>query len=493
MNFNTILEAFWTSVTLANIGMLFLGTFLGIVVGALPGLGPTIGVALLIPISYGMETSTALILMAGIYTGAVYGGSITAILLGIPGTPNSAATVLDGFEMAKQGKSMDALGASTVASGFGGLTAALCMMFFTPLVSRIVLYFGVAEQFMLAIFGLSVIAIASKENFLKGLLGGFFGLAIATIGYDPITGLDRFTFGTTLLADGIDFMVVVMGLFGIAQTFSLAEEARSISATPKLSGSVRNGAVSVLRHWKVTIRATGIGLFFGAVPGVGGGAANMIAYTSAAAASEDRESFGCGNIRGVIAPEAANNATVGSALIPTLAFGIPGSAVCAIVMGLLTMHGIDVGPKLFTKLPPELYVFFWGMLLTNFALVIIALPLMRYFAKVTLVPYQILVPNIIILCGLGTYSLRGSFFDVFMTIAFGILGYFLKKANFPTVTIVLGLVLGSLAEANLSRSLLIYKGWRFLYTRPIVLALVIITCLIIVLPYIDFKKWKKEK
>lgn len=484
MDFAGILTAFFASVTPMSLGVVLLGTFLGIVVGALPGLGPTISIALLIPISYGMNTTNALLLMAGIYTGGVYGGSITAILLGIPGTTNSTATILDGFPMAQQGRSMDALGASTMASAVGGFIAALCLMFFTPLVSRIVLYFGTAEQFMLAIFGLSVIAVASRDTLLKGILGGCFGLALAMVGYDPITGLDRFTFGSIQLADGISFMVVIMGLFGISQTISLAEESRSVSKTQKLSGSTLNGARITLKNWKILLKASAMGAFFGAVPGVGGGAANMIAYTSIANGEPDKDTFGTGNIKGVIAPEAANNATVGTALIPTLAFGIPGSTVCAVVMGLLTMQGIDVGPKLFAAPPTSLYVFFWGMLFTNFALVIIALPLLRYFAKVTILPYQILVPNIIVLSVLGTYSLRYSFWDVFIAGVFGIVGYFLRRANFPMVTIVLGLVLGSLAESNLSRSLMINKGWSFLYKKPICLVLLIITCLIIILPYV---------
>lgn len=488
MNTEMLFAGFWTSLSAYNLFLVFFGTTLGVIIGALPGLGPTLGVALLIPLSYGMDAVTALMLMGGIYVGAVYGGSITSVLLGIPGTPNSTATVLDGFTLAQQGKSLKALGASTVGSCFGGVVGALCLMFFTPLFSRVVLHFGVAEQFMLAMFGISVIAIAAKEVFLKGLLAGLFGLALATVGFDPITGFERFTFGSLWLADGIPFMTVVIGVFGVAQTISMAEGARSISEVQDLKGSVWEGARDVFIHFGVTMKSTAIGLFFGVVPGVGGGAANMIAYTAISSSDKERDTFGKGNIKGVLAAECSNNATVGTALIPTLAFGIPGSAVAAVVLGLLTMHGIETGPKLFVKMPLQLYTFFWGLLFTNIALAIICLPLLKYFAKVTIIPYQILVPNIMILCVLGSYSMRRSFVDVALTLTFGIFGYFLKKANIPLVCLILGLVMGKMAEANLSRALLIHKGYSFLITRPICLTILILILLVVAVPYIDFKK-----
>jgi putative tricarboxylic transport membrane protein len=488
MTGNMILDGLIASCSILNLLLVFTGTLLGVIIGALPGLGPSLGIALLIPLSYGMDRVTALMLMGGIYVGSIYGGSITAILLGIPGTPNSTATVLDGFPMARQGKSLEALAASTVGSSFGGVAGALCLMFLTPVVSQFVLSFGVAEQFMLAIFGLSVIAIASKETFLKGLLGGFFGLALATIGYDPITGLERFTFGSMWLSDGVPFMVVVIGVFGIAQTIALAESAIAISQTEKLSGSIWEGVRDVFKHFGITVKATLMGLFFGAVPGVGGGPTNMIAYTTITSNEKDSDTFGKGNVKGVLVAEVSNNATVGTALIPTLAFGIPGSTAAAVVLGLMTMHGIETGPNLFVKMPLDLYTFFWGLIFTNIALSIICLPLLKYFAKVTLVPYQFIVPNIVIMCVLGVYGLRRSFFDVFLAILFGVFGYFLRKAKFPMVGIILGSVLGKAAEANLSRSLLVHKSWSFVYTRPITFAILILTLIIIALPYIDLKK-----
>ena len=485
-----LMRGFTLSIMPVNLMLMIGGTLLGIIIGALPGLGPTTGIALLIPITFGMEPSSALLLAAGIYMGAIYGGSITSVLLGIPGTPTNAATCFDGYPMARQGRAMEAMGASLIASAVGGLLSTLCLMFLTPMVSRSVLLFGASEQFMLAIFGLSVIALSSKETFLKGLLGGFLGLAISTVGFDAITGYNRFNFGIVYLDDGIPFMAIVVGLFGLSQAITLAEEATTISTDTELTGSIAQGGIAVFKHWWLTLKSSLIGMFLGIVPGVGGSASSMLAYSFAERNAKDSDTFGKGNIKGVIAPEASNNATVGTALIPTLAFGIPGSPTAAVMMGLLMIHNITPGPRLFQEVPDTLYTFFWGLLYACFVMVFIAWPLLRFFAKVTVVPYQILVPAIVMLCVLGSFSIRGYLFDVFITIAFGFLGYFLRKAKYPMVCIVLGLVLGGMTESNFSRSLMIYGDLSFLYTRPITLALVILTIGIVAIPYINFKAIK---
>ena len=485
-----LMRGFVLSIEPLNVFLMVIGTLVGIIIGALPGLGPTAGIALLIPITFGMEASSALLLAAGIYMGATYGGSITAVLLGIPGTPTNAATCFDGYAMSRQGHSMEAMGASLLASMVGGVLSVLCLMFFTPIVSRFVLYFGASEQFMLAIFGLSVIAVSSKDSFLKGILGGFFGLAISTVGYDAITGFNRFNFEIIYLDDGIQFMAIVVGLFGFSQALALAEEATTISGDTKLRGSILSGGLAVFKYWYLTLKSSLLGMFLGIAPGVGGTAASMLAYSFAQRNDPERDTFGKGNIRGVIAPEASNNATIGTAIIPTLAFGIPGSPTCAVMMGLLMVHNIVPGPRLFQEIPDTLYTFFWGLLYSCFAMVIIAWPLIRFFAKVTVVPYQVLVPSIIMLCILGSFSIRGYIFDSFITVIFGFLGYYLRKAKYPMVCIILGLVLGSMTESNFSRSLMIYGDLSFLYTRPITLALIILTAVIVILPYFDVKKIK---
>lgn len=265
---------------------------------------------------------------------------------------------------------------------------------------------------------LGIIAASSHESFSKGILSGFFGLAVATIGYDSITGYERFTFGTAYLDDGIQFMIIAVGLFGLSQAIALAEEAHSIAGDTKLSGSVLDGVKATFRHFGITIRSTLMGMLLGITPGAGGAAASMLAYSTTQASDPERETFGKGNIKGVIAPEAANNATIGTALIPTLAFGIPGSSTAAVLMGLLMIHNIIPGPRLFLDSSNTLYTFFWGMIFTCFAIVLIGMPLLRFFAKVTVVPYQILVPSIVALCLIGAYTVRGYMFDVILMVGF---------------------------------------------------------------------------
>lgn len=481
---SSLLSGLLSSFLPINLLYMFMGTFLGIIIGALPGLGPTTGIALLIPLTYGMDSTKALLLAAGIYQGAIYGGSITSILLGIPGTPTNTATCFDGYPMSRSGHSREALGASLTASAIGGFFSCIALMFLTPLMSKIVLYFGAPEQFMMAMVGLGIIAASSHESLSKGILAGFFGLILATIGTDGMTGYDRFVFGVDQLSDGVQFMTIAVGIFGLSQALSLTEEAKTISGNTKLSGKMFDGVKACFRYWKTTMTGTILGILLGITPGAGGSAAAMLSYTTAQASDSEKESFGKGNIRGVIAPEAANNGTIGSAIIPTLAFGIPGSPSAAVLMGLLMIHNIIPGPRLFLDAGPTLYTFFWGLLWTCIAIVLIGLPLLSFFAKVTVVPYQVLVPSIAILCSIGAFSIRGFMFDVVLTIMFGLLGYYMKKARYPMVCFVLGLILGPTVESNLARSLIIYGDLSFIWTRPITLALAIILIFVVVIPYV---------
>ena len=479
-----------SAISVTNIAWMLLGTLLGVIVGALPGLSAAVGISLLIPLSYGMNTVTALILCGGIYVGAVYGGSITAILLGVPGDPASGATVIDGYVLTESGKSLNALGASTTASALGGIAGAICLMFFTPLVVKIVIRFGAPEQFMMAMFGLAIIAAAAKGALIKGIIAGLFGLLIGTIGYDPITGYGRFTFGTLVLDDGLELVSVIIGMFGFAQVLTLTEEARTISKTGKLEGKITDGVKSVFKSFTI-IPSTLIGLFVGALPGTGGATANFLAYTFAARTSKDGDTFGEGNIKGVIAPEASNNATVGTSLIPTLAFGIPGSAPAAIVLGLLTLHGVPTGTRLFVEMSGDIYTFFWGLLFANICL-LLCLPLLKQFANVCKAPHQLLIPSVLLLCVLGSYSLNQSMFDVVVSVAMGLLAYFMKKAGYPAVCLLLGLVLGEMAEQNLFRSLLMYDNMSFVFTRPICLVIFILIVAVIGLPVIKSIRIKKK-
>lgn len=490
---STLMNGLLASLNPINLIYMLIGTFAGIIIGVLPGLGPTTGIALLIPLTYGMDATKALLLAAGIYQGAMYGGSITSVLLGIPGTPTNTATCFDGYPLSKKGHSREALGASLTASAIGGFFSTLALMFFTPLLSKIIMNFGASEQFMMAMVGLGIIAASSHESLSKGLMVGFFGLLIATIGGDGLTGLDRFTFGIKYLDDGVNFMTIAVGIFGLSQAIVLAEESRTISGDARLKGKLSDGIKACFKNWKTTLTGSLFGVVLGVTPGAGGSAAAMLAYSTTQASDSDKESYGNGNIKGVIAPEAANNGTIGSALVPTLAFGIPGSPTAAIMMGLLMVHNIIPGPKLFMEAGPTLYTFFWGLLWTCFAIFVIGIPLLQFFAKVTLVPYQVLTPAIVILCSLGAFSVRGYIFDVILTMVFGVLGYFMKKARYPMVCLVLGLVLGEMAEQNLGRSLIIYGNLSFIYKKPISLVLFIILVLVITVPLIRQRLKKRTE
>ena len=306
--------------------------------------------------------------------------------------------------------------------------------------------------------------------------------------------MNRFTFGINMLADGIPLLAAIIGLFGIAQTLSLAEEAKTISGTEKLEGKVSTGIAACFINWWITLRSAVIGIILGATPGVGAAPANLIAYTltSGDKIKNGEVPYGEGNIKGVIAPECANNATVGTALIPTLAFGIPGSTAGAVIMGLLMLQGVPTGPRLFLEIPVTTYTFFWALVLSNIALLVICLPLLKQFAKVTTVPFQLLVPAVLMLCVIGIFSIRYALFDVIIACIIGVGSYFFKKAGYPSVCLVLGLILGRLAEQNLSRSLMVYSGYSFLYQRPITLGLLIASILMLFMPFVPFAKIGKK-
>lgn len=487
---NEVFSGLLDSVSIMNVLWLLAGTLAGIIIGALPGIGPTVGISLLIPFTFGMEPITALILAGGIYTGGIYGGSLTAILIGVPDSTN-AATLFDGYPMARKGRSLEACSASVFASAFGGFVSALCLLFLTEPISKLVTQFGVAEQFMMSMFGLSVIAVSAKGSIIKGLISGLLGLGLSMIGYDAISGALRFDFGTIYFADGLPVVAAIVGLFGIGESLALAEEGQQISSVSEIKGRVKDGFVSTIKHWYVTLRSIIIGCILGATPGAGSSPACMISYsvTSVGPLKEGEAPYGEGNVKGVIASEAANNATVGTALIPTLAFGIPGSTVAAVIMSLLTLHGIPTGTRLFVEIPTTAYTFFWSLLFANIALIILSLPLIKPLSRVTVVPYQLLIPTIIALCIIGVYSINGRMFDVALAVGIGLGAFFLKKGGFPSAPFVLGLLLGRSAEQNLSRALIVNKGFSFLYTRPICRVLAILIVLMIAVSYLPVKKW----
>jgi len=438
---------------------LFLGVAGGIIVGAIPGLTASVGIILLLPLVYHLDASTAIVMLCGMFCGAIYGGSISAILISIPGTPSAAATVLDGYPLAQKGEAGKAIGIATIASTTGGIISTFCLMFIAPQLARFALKFGPEEYFALMIFGLTIIASVSGESLVKGLISGFFGLLIATIGLDPITGYARFSFNIPNLMTGFPLLSVLIGLFAISQIFIQME------AVGEKSRHFRQKIKNVLPSFKelkrlstVIIASSFLGTFIGIIPGTGGTIASFLAYSEAKRWSKNPESFGKGNIIGVAAPEAANNGTTGGAMVPLLSLGIPGDVITAVMLGALLLIGIRPGPLLFKEHPEIINSIFAGMLLANVLILLLGILSVRLFPQVLRTPAAILFPVIFTLCFLGAFSLNNSVYDMFIALVFGIIGYIMRKNNFPVAPVVLGVVLGPIAEDELGRALIISHG-----------------------------------
>jgi putative tricarboxylic transport membrane protein len=472
-----------------NFFFIFIGITSGIMVGALPGLTATMGVALLIPFTYGLDPLRGLLMLIGIFCGGIYGGAISAILLGIPGTPSGAATVLDGHPMTKKGLAGKAIGMATVASFFGGTIGALIMTFLSPLIAKIALRFGPPEFFALAFFGLGIIITVSAKSILKGLISGIFGLMITVIGFDPLSGAPRLTFGSTELLGGITFIPALIGLFGYSQVFEGIEK---ILILPSVKSELKN-IIPKLKELKSVLRtmikSALMGTFIGSVPGTGCDIAAFVSYGEARRSSKTPEKFGTGILEGVAAPETGNNAATGGAMIPMLTLGVPGDAVTAVLMGALTIHNLQPGPLLFRDHPEVVYPIFAGMIVAQFVMLWVGLGGARFFAKIINIDRRVMTPIIFLLCVVGSYAMRFSFFDVGVSLIIGIIAYFMNYYGFPSSPILLALILGPMVEQNLRRSLLISHGDPMIFiTRPISAAFIIIGIFIMITSYVRVKK-----
>ncbi|MCC5909161.1 MAG: tripartite tricarboxylate transporter permease [Clostridiaceae bacterium] len=431
----------------------------GILVGALPGLSAAMGVALLIPVTFGMPADTALISLAGVYCGAVYGGSISAILLHTPGTSSAAATALDGYQLTLRGKAGKALGTATISSFIGGILSTIALYLLSPPLAKLALSFGPAEYFWLSIFGLTIIAGVSSKSILKGLISGVVGLAISTIGMDPITGVPRFTFGVRYLLDGVPFTAMLIGLFSMSQVLIMAESKMKDKAKAKdLEDKVMLSWGEIKRILPTCLRSTVIGTVTGILPGAGGTIAAYMGYNEAKRFSKHKEEFGQGSIEGVAGAEAANNAVTGGSLIPTLTLGIPGNSVTAILLGGLIIQGMRSGPELFTSHARVTYTFFAGFAVVNVFMLFVGLFAGKYFAKVASVKDSILIPIVFALSVIGSFSIYNRMFDVWVMFIFGIIGYFVKKLDLNPAAIVLALILGPIGESGLRRTLILSRG-----------------------------------
>ncbi|MEE2001142.1 tripartite tricarboxylate transporter permease [Alkalimonas sp. MEB108] len=463
------------------------GLVIGIVVGAIPGLSPSMGVALLVPFTYGMSPMLALILLLAIYIGASYGGSITAITINAPGTASAVVTAIDGHAMTRQGRPARALGISIVTSAVAGMLGTLVLMLFSQPLAAIAVTFHPAEYFALALFGLATISSLAGANWLKAFIAAIIGLLINTIGTDPISGADRFTFNYTPLSDGFLLIPALIGLFALSEVFSRIEQR---DFRKERLNEVQDRWPGFVTYWRlkwVTLRSAFIGTLIGVFPGAGATIASFISYDIAKKQSQTPEQFGQGSDEGVAAAEAANSGSVGGAMVPLLTLGIPGSATTAVLVGAMMIHKLNPGPQLFLSSPELMYSLFAAMLLANLALLLVGLAGSRLWIRVTEVPKPVLFVLISLMAVIGAYSVRNSMFDVFCCLSFGILGWILKRKDYPLAPVILGMVLGSIAETNFRRAVMM-DGYDVFLTRPISAVLLGLALLSFVLPLLRNRK-----
>ncbi|MBX9759486.1 MAG: tripartite tricarboxylate transporter permease [Beijerinckiaceae bacterium] len=490
--FSNLALGFGVAFTLQNLFLCFLGCMIGTLVGVLPGVGPVATIAMLLPITFGLDPTGALIMLAGIYYGAQYGGSTTAILVNIPGEATSVVTTLDGHQMAKQGRAGVALGISAIGSFFAGCVATIFIAALGAPLTKFAQLFGPAEYFSLMVMGLVFSTILARGSILKAMLMVFLGLLLATVGTDLETGQERVTLGIQQLSDGIDFAPLAMGIFGFAEIIRNLESPEARDVVRGKIGNLLPNWADIKQSYKPILRGTFIGGILGILPGNGAVLGPFASYTVEKKIAKDPSRFGKGAIEGVAGPESANNAGAQTAFIPLLTLGIPPNAVMALMVGAMTIHGIIPGPQVMTK-NPEL---FWGMIASmwigNAMLVIINLPLVGMWVKLLKVPYRLMFPAILIFCAIGIYSINNSIQDVYFTAFFALVGYIMIKLGYEPAPMLLGFVLGKLMEEKLRQALILSRGsfWTFV-ERPVsgtLLAVALIMLVIALLPSINKKR-----
>ena len=478
------LEGFTIALQGQNILYLLLGTTIGLVVGAMPGLGPLFGVGLMLPFTFGMPPATAIIFLAAVHAATAYGDSIASILINTPGGVGSVASCWDGYPLAQQGKAGLALGVSTTSSFIGGLIGWVSLVVISPLLILVALEMGPPEYFMVALLALSLLAMAASGKVAAGLALGGIGLLLAFIGSDPITASSRFTFGTDYLEDGLPLVPVAVGLFALSQAIILAEQGGTI-AQIRTVGSIREGFGETLRRPMTILRGGLVGVLLGVMPALGLSSANIVAYLVEKRSSKHPETFGHGNIAGLVAPEVAKNTCILGDLIPTFTLGIPGSSVTALFLAAMIMHGLQPGANFFKASGALPYAIFAGILLAQIAFFVMGLLFARYFAMTVLAPNAFIVPMIVFLSFVGSFAMRNRVEDILVTILFGILGYAFSKRGYPAICLLLGFVLGDLAEANFQRSVLIGHGsYTVFLESTISIVLFSLTILALIGPYL---------
>ncbi len=484
--FEHLAYGFSVAFTPFNVCVALLGCLIGTVIGVLPGLGPTGTIAILLPAVFGMPSTSAMIMLAAVYYGAMYGGSTTSILVNIPGESASVVTTLDGHQMALQGRAGPALAVCAIGSFAAGTFSVVTLSFIGKPVAGLALRFGPPEFFSLMVFGLSTVASLTGKSIVKAVIATVFGLMMATVGIDLVSGAPRYTFGNPFLQDGIDFIVVAIGMFAISEVIITAEELRSglrkqIIKAKRLWISWAEFAFS---RWAI-LRGTVIGFFVGILPGAGATLASFLSYDIEKRIAANPQTFGRGDIRGVASPEAANNAAAGGALLPLLTLGIPGGGATAVMLGALMMLDITPGPLLFQKSPELVWGLIASMYLGNFLLLILNWPLVNLFARIMAVPARYLMPMVLVISTIGVWSLSYSSMDLISMGICGIIGYYMRKHDYPLAPVLLGLILGGRMEQAFRQALIISRGSLLIFLhKPISLALLIGAALFLVLPFL---------
>ena len=473
--FGQLGNGFAGALTVENLTAALLGCLLGTIIGILPGIGPSTTVALLIPIAFSIRPDSALIMMTGVYLGAMYGGSLTSVLLKVPGEVSSVMTALDGFEMAKQGRAGPALAVAAIGSFIGGTISVVGLTVFAPIIARYALAFGPAEYFALMVAALLFTSVLLGADLLKGLIAVVIGLVIAVIGTDLQTGVPRLTFGFTAVLEGVDIIVLLMGIFGVGEVlWYLTHRTQEHGERLALRGRLWLSRDDWGRSWPAIIRSSFVGFFAGVLPGSGSSLGGLLGYTVEQRVSKEPRRFGKGAIEGVAAPETANNAATGGALIPMLTLGIPGSGTTAVLLVVFTIYGIQPGPRLMTDNAELVWAVIASLYLSNVILLMMNLPLIPLFVRILDIPVRFLMPVILTIAAVGAYSINNNPADVVLLFAFGVGGYLLRSVGIPLVPLVLAAILAPQMERSLRQGILLTHGdWLEMLSRPIALAFLV--------------------
>ncbi len=482
----TVMTALELLLRFDNLIFINIGMFIGIIFGAIPGMNGNLAITVLLPFTFSLQPVPALLMLTAIFFGANFGGSISAILINTPGTNAAAATCIDGYPLASERKQpRKALDMALVASTTGGFISAFCLLFFVPQLSKIAMSFGAPEYFILSVFGLSIIASVSGKSLTKGLISGSLGLLLSTVGIDPVSGSLRLTFGSMFLYNGLKLMTVILGVYAINQLIKRMTQSVEMKTADSLQKRNPNDKLTfsdIKMTLSTMIKSSFIGVFIGAMPGTGGAIASYLAYNEAKRNAKKGEEFGAGELKGIAAPESANNGGTAAALIPLLTLGIPGDAVAATLLGAFTMQGLVAGPRLFVESGPTVYAILIGCVITQVFILLQGRYLMALFVKITHVPQKLLTAILMTMCTAGAFAIGNTIVNVYVMLTFGVVAYVMSKFDFPPVPIAIGMVLGPIFETNLRNTLALSDGsLSIFYTRPVSVFLIVIAVVLVVL------------